>query len=148
MEINNMEKKAVSQLMRLAKQFPAQLVSTIKKGNREEDYINHSVIAQRLLQVVGPYDWDFEVIYQGADPIACKGTLTVVIDGKEVSIAGAGTPQNKSEDIGEQIKKMESDAFKRAASKIGAGLHLWAQDQYFLFANLLKETGVAAEEVK
>ena len=95
--------------MRLAKQFP-QLVSTIKKGNREEDYINHSVIAQRLLQVVGPYDWDFEIIYKGEEPIACKGTLTVDIDGKEVSIAGAGTPQNKSRDVGEQIK--DPDAFK------------------------------------
>ena len=141
------EKSKVTSLLRLAKQFPPQLVSTIKKGNREEDYINHSVIAQRLLQVVGPYDWDFEIIYKGEEPIACKGTLTVDIDSKEVSIAGAGTPQNKSEDIGEQIKKMESDAFKRAASKIGAGLHLWAQDQYFLFANLLNEMGLSKDEV-
>jgi hypothetical protein len=133
--------------MRLAKQFPVQLVSQIKKGNRTEDYINHSVIAQRLLQVVGPYDWDFDVIYQGENPIAIKGTLTVTVDGKEVSVAGSGTPQNKTEDIGEQIKKMESDAFKRAASKLGAGLHLWAQDQYFLFANLLKETGIDKDEV-
>lgn len=141
------EKSKVTSLLRLAKQFPPQLVSTIKKGNREEDYINHSVIAQRLLQVVGPYDWDFEIIYKGDEPIACKGTLTVDIDGKKVSIAGAGTPQNKSEDIGEQIKKMESDAFKRAASKVGAGLHLWAQDQYFLFANLLNEMGLSKDEV-
>tara|TARA_R100000329_G_scaffold57774_1_gene52219 strand:- start:1048 stop:1482 length:435 start_codon:yes stop_codon:yes gene_type:complete len=141
------EKSKVTSLLRLAKQFPPQLVSTIKKGNREEDYINHSVIAQRLLQVVGPYDWDFEIIYKGEEPIACKGTLTVDIDDKKVSIAGAGTPQNKSEDIGEQIKKMESDAFKRAASKIGAGLHLWAQDQYFLFANLLNEMGLSKDEV-
>ena len=141
------EKSKVTSLLRLAKQFPPQLVYTIKKGNREEDYINHSVIAQRLLQVVGPYDWDFEIIYKGDEPIACKGTLTVDIDGKEVSIAGAGTPQNKSEDIGEQIKKMESDAFKRAASKVGAGLHLWAQDQYFLFANLLNEMGLSKDEV-
>ena len=141
------DKSKVTSLLRLAKQFPPQLVSTIKKGNREEDYINHSVIAQRLLQVVGPYDWDFEIIYKGDDPIACKGILTVDIDGKQVSIEGAGTPQNKSEDIGEQIKKMESDAFKRAASKVGAGLHLWAQDQYFLFANLLNEMGVSKDEV-
>lgn len=137
----------VTSLLRLAKQFPPQLVSTLKKGNREEDYINHSVIAQRLLQVVGPYDWDFDVIYQGDNPIAVKGTLTLDVDGKQVSIAGAGTPQNNKEDIGEQIKKMESDAFKRAASKIGAGLHLWAQDQYFLFANLLNELELSKDEV-
>ena len=48
-----------TQLLRLAKRFPSQLIKTIKKGNREEDYINHSVIAQRLLQVLGPYSWDW-----------------------------------------------------------------------------------------
>ena len=60
------DKSKVTSLLRLAKQFPPQLVSTIKKGNREEDYINHSVIAQRLLQVVGPYDWDFTVPDEGS----------------------------------------------------------------------------------
>ena len=39
------DKSKVTSLLRLAKQFPPQLVSTIKKGNREEDYIKHSVIA-------------------------------------------------------------------------------------------------------
>ena len=28
-----------------------------------------------------------------------------------------------------------------------AGLHLWAQDQYFLFANLLNEMGLSKDEV-
>ena len=40
-------------ILRLAKKFPSQLVRTIKKGNREEVYINHAVITQRLLQVLG-----------------------------------------------------------------------------------------------
>ena len=137
----------VTSLLRLAKQFPPQLVSTLKKGNREEDYINHSVIAQRLLQVVGPYDWDFDVIYQGDNPIAVKGTLTVDVDGKQVSIAGAGTPQNNKEDIGEQIKKMESDAFKRAASKVGVALHLWSQENYFLDTALSKQYNVDLKEL-
>ena len=39
----------------------------------------------------------------------------VTLDGKEVAVSGAGTPQNTGESVGEQIKKMESDAFKRAA---------------------------------
>ena len=40
---------------------------------------------------------------------------------------------------GEKLKKMESDAFKRCASKLGVGLHLWAQEQYFLDVQLAKD---------
>ena len=43
---------------------------------------------------------------------------------------------------------MESDALKRAASKVGVGLHLWAQKQYFLSAQLATEHSVALEEVR
>ena len=39
-----------TQILRLAKRFPDKLIRTIKKGNHTEDYINHAVIAQRLLQ--------------------------------------------------------------------------------------------------
>ena len=43
---------------------------------------------------------------------------------------------------------MESDALKRAASRIGVGLHLWAQQQYFLFPQLLQDHEVASDDVK
>ena len=50
------------QLIRLAKKFPEKLISQIDKKTHKEDYINHSVITQRLLQVCGPFDWDVEII--------------------------------------------------------------------------------------
>ena len=75
--------------------------------------------------------------------------VTKTVDGKEVSVAGIGTDQNnKGKDDGDIIKEMESDALKRAASKVGVGLHLWAQKQYFLSAQLATEHSVALEEVR
>jgi len=134
-------------LLKLAKKFPDKFIEKKKMGSREEDYINHAVIAQRLLSVVGAYNWDFDVITDDNKVVAVKGTLTVDVDGKTVSVAGAGTPQNTSEPIGEQIKKMESDAFKRAASKLALGLQLWAQDNYFLDVQLSKEYNIDMKEI-
>ena len=42
---------------------------------------------------------------------------------------------------------MESDAFKRAAAKLGIGLHLWAQDQYFLDLQLAKDLNIDLAEI-
>lgn len=135
------------QLMRMAKPFTGKLVRTINKGNRSESYVNHAVVAQRLLMVVGPYDWDFEIIMAGEMPVAVKGQLTVTVDGKEVTVSGTGTPQNQKEHAGEQIKKMESDSFKRACAKLGLGLHLWAGDDYFLDTMLSKVHNVELSEI-
>lgn len=135
--------------MQLARKFPDKLISKLNKKTHSEDYINHSVITQRLLQVCGPFDWDIEVIF-GADnkPIAVKGTLGVTIDGKAVKVSEIGTDQNNAgKDDGDIIKEMASDALKRAAMRTGAGLHLWAQDQYFLFPQLLKVHEMTADDV-
>jgi len=42
---------------------------------------------------------------------------------------------------------MESDAFKRAASKLALGLQLWAQDNYFLDVQLSKEYNIDMKEI-
>ena len=42
---------------------------------------------------------------------------------------------------------MESDAFKRASAKLGVGLHLWAQDQYFLDKQLAKDLDINLEDI-
>jgi len=137
------------QLIRLAKKFPEKLISQIDKKTHKEDYINHSVITQRLLQVVGPFDWDVEVIYSESKPVAVKGTMTVTVDGKTVTVAGIGTDQNnRGKDDGDIIKEMESDALKRAAKNVGVGLHLWAQNQYFLSSQLAVDHEVSLEDVR
>jgi len=136
-----------SQILRLAKKFPSQLIKTIKKGNHQEDYINHAVIAQRLLQVLGAYSWSWEVVYEEGKVVCVRGTLTTTVDGKEVSVSGAGTETFSGDSTGEKIKKMESDAFKRAASRLGVGLHLWAQQQYFLDVQLAKDLNIDLKDI-
>ena len=143
-----MENKARTQLARLSRVWSGKFIKTRSMGGgREESYVPHSSVIERLLQVCGPYDWDFDVIYSENVPVSIKGKLTVTIDGKTVTVTGAGTGQNKNEDIGEQIKKMESDAFKRAAMKLGLALHLWSQDDYFLDTQLSKELGTDLKEL-
>ena len=134
-------------ILRLARKFPSQLIRTIKKGSHNEDYINHAVIAQRLLQVVGAYGWDWEVVYEEGKVVCVHGRLTADVDGKSVTVSGAGTETFQGDSTGEKNKKMESDAFKRAAAKLGVGLHLWAQDQYFLDKQLAKDLNLDLEEV-
>ena len=79
--------------------------------------------------------------------VAVHGKLTVELDGKTVTVSGAGTETYSKDSTGEKIKKMESDAFKRAASRLGCGLHLWAQDQYFLDIQLAKDLNLDLKEV-
>jgi hypothetical protein len=117
----------MKQLASLVKKFPKEFVKTAPAG-KFGDYIPFPTISQRLLEVCGNYDWDFEIIYSENVPVAIKGILSVEVDGQIVTVSGAGTPQNVSESVGEQIKKMESDAFKRCARNLGLGLHLWSGD--------------------
>ena len=42
---------------------------------------------------------------------------------------------------------MESDALKRAAARLGVGLHLWAQDQYFLDIQLAKDINIDIKDI-
>ena len=64
----------------------------------------------------------------------CVGRLTVEVDGRTVTVEGAGDVERP--DIignnGTRLKHAESDAIGRAATKLGLGLHLWSQDRYRL----------------
>ena len=91
--------------------------------------------------------WDWEVVYEEGKVVCVHGRLTADVDGKQVTVSGAGTETFQGDSTGEKIKKMESDAFKRAAAKLGVGLHLWAQDQYFLDKQLAKDLNLDLEDV-
>src|SRR5215207_2208987 len=51
----------VSQLSQLAKPFPEQLIERVE-GN---DYVAHHIITQRLLSVVGPFDFKLVELVRG-----------------------------------------------------------------------------------
>ena len=145
---------AVDDLVELARRFPDGFVER-KDGN---DYVAHHVVNQRLLSIVGPFDFELVQVIRGDVPAvapdpqgrsrrARAGTpelravvvggiwrLTCTVDGRRVrveEVGDVGDVHNWPHD-GARLKDAASDALKRCAMRLGLGLHLWAQEHYFL----------------
>ena len=121
------------------------------------NYVEHSAVTQRLLLHCGPYDqtvvreiYDEHKEY-GKVLTAVVLQLTLYIDGNKVEIQEVGhcdkpykiTNKKTGERMtnGERIKNAVSDAHKRCAMRVGLGLHLYAQDDYFLLEQLEVKDG-------
>jgi hypothetical protein len=145
--------EVMEQLHELSRPFPAEFVHKAPKG-KFGDYIQHSVIRQRLLSVVGPYSQEVKQILredlldkQGQSHTVITGVilaLTVEIDGQLVTVEESGEceqPFNWRTD-GARMKDAISDGVKRCAMAFGVGLHLWSQidgkSEYFLDKQLEK----------
>jgi hypothetical protein len=151
----------MNQLRELARPLPPQFIGKSDKGM---DAADHTVITQRLLQVVGPHSFELvEVLRSEAPGITTKSgkeypgglyvtgvvaRLTVEVDGRTVSVEEAGGCEQAAlkDGDGERLKHAMSDAYKRAAMRLGLALHIWAQDMYFLDRQLDKDAGVAPQE--
>jgi hypothetical protein len=131
------------QLQALAKAFPPSLVQ--KNPNGFGDYVKHSVVCEKLLAVVGPFTWQIVREITDADGTlsGCIGRLTCEIDGRNVSVDGAGDVERPEilNNNGTRLKHAESDALKRAAARLGCGTHLWSGDQYRLDRALASKAG-------
>jgi hypothetical protein len=70
--------------------------------------------------------------------------LIAEVDGRRVEVEEVGDvdPRNKEHD-GERLKDAASDALKRCAMRLGLGLHLWAQEHYFLDQQLAAQLAAA-----
>lgn len=143
-----------SQLARLAERFEGKYVKR-KPGRGGGDYVSHSVVVERVLEVIGPYsivnvelirgDYEVEVRQNNSnsEPKVKQynnivvGAIVVVeceVDGKRVMITEVGdaeNPHNNKTD-GERAKNAVSDAVKRCFMRLGVGLHLWSQEAYGL----------------
>tara|TARA_B100000212_G_scaffold11155_2_gene8120 strand:+ start:344 stop:805 length:462 start_codon:yes stop_codon:yes gene_type:complete len=146
----------MKQLMELSKVFPDKFIH--KNPTGFGDYIQHSVIRQRLLSVLGGYSQEVkQVLRETLTHKKKDGTeitkevivgvvlaLTVEIDGELVTVEEVGDveqPFNWKSD-GARLKDAVSDAVKRCAMAFGVGLHLWSQfdgqSEYFLDKQLEK----------
>ena len=127
------------QLYELARPFPEGLIRQ-KPGKFAASYVEHSVVSQRLLEVVGPYDFAVERIVTNPDGVVvgCTATLSCEIDGKRVSITEVGDVERPGDNNGSSLKSASSDALKRCAMRLGLGLHLWSQENYYLSSSLEK----------
>ena len=158
--VTSYEEKVV--LQELSKPFPQKYIHKNPTGFGE--YIQHSVIRQRLLSVLGPFEQKVVQILkeemtdkQGKTKTVTTGVvleMTFNIAGREVSVQEIGDVEQpfnwKTE--GARMKDAVSDAVKRCAMAIGCGLHLWAQfegkSEYFLDQQLAKELGGEEESTE
>ena len=122
--------------------FPEKYIKN-KQGGRGGDYVMNGVVRQRLLDVVGFYDWsiDREIDYDSGKLTGCVGTLTINLENKTIKVQGSGDVENDQGSNGSNLKHAESDAFKRAAMNLGLGLHLWCGDEYFIYNKNKNEQG-------
>ena len=139
----------MNQLYELSRRFPDKFIH--KNPSGFGDYIQHSVIRQRLLTVLGAYSTDIvETLYDDGIITGVVLKLSCVIDGKEISVVEAGDVENPTnwKTNGARMKDAMSDAIKRCAMSLGVGLHLWStiklddgtiQDEYFLDKQLEKQ---------
>ena len=136
----------MNQLEQFAQRFPDKFIHDNPSGFG--DYIQHSVIRQRLLSVLGAYSTKIvETIYdEGGIVTGVVLELTCEIDGQKISIQEAGDVEKPTnwKTNGARMKDAMSDAIKRCAMALGVGLHLWSQmgdqDEYFLDKQLAKNT--------
>ena len=123
----------MSQLRELSKPFPESLVKQ-KPGKFAAAFVSHADVGQRLLEVLGPYSFEVKQMITNPDGMVtgCLATLTCTIDGREVRIPEVGDVERPGESNGAAGKTASSDALKRCAMRLGVGLHLWSQDNYYL----------------
>jgi len=143
-------------LGRLTKPFAPHVIHRNPSGGG--DYVSHSVVVQKLLAVVGPFDFAIVELIRGDVPgsapnpagtsrrardgvpaltnvvVGALCELTVQYEGRPVTIREVGDvehPHNWPTD-GARAKDAASDAIKRCAMRLGVGLHLWAGDEWLL----------------
>jgi hypothetical protein len=126
------------QLYQLARRFPPSMIES-KPGKYAASFVSHGNVTARLLEVLGPFDWSIAKIITNAEGIAvgCIGRLEVVVDGRPVVIEEVGDCEPVSPNSASNLMTASSTAIKRAAMRLGLGLHLWAgDDRYYLDRSL------------
>jgi hypothetical protein len=161
----------MSDLQELCRPFPSKYVHKNPSGGG--DYVKHHVVNQRLLSIVGPFNFDLVQIIRGmvlgkapnpngTSERAKRGTpdlpdaivgaicrIRCTIDGQPVSVDEVGDceePNNWPHD-GARLKDAMSDALKRCSMRFGLGLHLWSQEEFFLYDLLIKRVDTATGEI-
>ena len=156
-------------LQRLVKPFPAKYVRSNPSGGGS--YVSHELVEQRLLQVVGIPTTRLVEVIRGVVPAKAPNpngssarakagspelpnavvgvvlSMEAVVDGELVHVEEVGDcedPHNWPHD-GARMKDAFSDAYKRAAMRMGVALHVWAQ-QDFVIADVLARQAEEASD--
>jgi hypothetical protein len=137
-----------AQLKQLAQPFDKRFIKEPPQGKHGQ-YVSHSTINERLLEVVGPFKFELVQIVRGHAPeiksarktwparedaiVGVVARLTIRVDGLEYHVEEVGTEDSPAmHNDAESLKNSMSDALKRCAMRFGVGLHLWSQADYYL----------------
>jgi hypothetical protein len=134
------------QLYELSKAVSRVASEATKPGKFAASYVEHSVISQRLLEVVGPHEFAVDRIVTSPDGIVqgCTATLTVEVDGRRVSVTEVGDVEHPGTNNGTNLKNASSGrAEKDAPCGSALAFHLWSQDNYYLDKALAKRIDAA-----
>lgn len=155
----------MTQLQQLVRPFLTKFIRQNPSGGGR--YVSHDIVVQRLLQIVGPFDFHIVQVLRGhVDAIAPNpngsskrakegrpaledavvgvvAALTVTVDGATVTVQDCGDcedPHNWPHD-GARMKDAVSDALKRCAMRVGCGLHLWEKHEghFYLYDALTRD---------
>ena len=156
-------------LTKLLHPFPPKVIKNNPSGGGI--YVAHPVVEQRLLDVLGPVTTELVEMVRGnvkgkaPNPngksdrartgtpdltnavVGCVLRMTATVDGRTVTVEEVGDceePNNWPHD-GARAKDAFSDAYKRCAMRLGVGLHLWAQDAFYLSEKMLRQDEVEPE---
>ena len=90
-------------------------------------YADARAVAQRLDDVLGIENWQFEV--KVADPArsVVHGSLTLIVEGKVTIREDFGYPNSAQDD--EPLKSAASDALRRCSAQVGVGRSLYSPDK-------------------
>jgi len=157
------------QLTRLTIPFPDRVVHKNPSGGGT--YVKHSTVQQRIMDVLGLVDFEIAHIIRGhvdakapnpngssarakaGSPalenavVGVVARMTATVDGHLVTVEEAGDcedPHNWPHD-GARMKDAMSDAYKRCAMRLGVGLHLWSQDDFYIAKKLIDRDAAPVE---
>jgi hypothetical protein len=130
----------VTQLRELARPFPASQIEQ-KPGSFSADYVAHHVVEQRIVSVLGriPSQTIVREIYDGDKLTGVVMRMETVVDENPVCVEEAGDTEGNEKTNGARLKNASSDAYKRCCMRMTLGLHLWAQEHYWLDAWYAKQ---------
>jgi hypothetical protein len=106
----------------LAAPFAPQEVKSRSQSGRQLYYVTARTVMNRLDAILGPENW-WDEYYPNANSVLCRLSVRLP-DGQILTKADAGGYAGMA-DHGDDDKSGYSDAFKRAAVKLGVGRYLY-----------------------
>jgi hypothetical protein len=115
----------------LRKPFPAGTVGSIPKGGRTVDFVGHAAVTDRLNNVCGPDNWDWQPLAVDADGLPLlnkKGNLWIKLMVRE-SAESPWVIRLGYGDGSTSEKELIGDALRNAAMRFGVALDLWSKEE-------------------